>query len=164
MSKLIIIRGNSGSGKSTTALELQSYLGANTMLLSQDVIRREIMCTSDGPDNLIIPLIIEMVRYGQQVCSYIIIEGIFKKDWYADMFETLIELCDEDYLAYYFDLSFEETLKRHQTRDKFNDFGETAMRSWWNEQDYLGFPNESHFTEGHTLLEIMRGIQLDISH
>ena len=43
MSKLVIIRGNSGSGKTTTAKMLQHRLGRNIMLLSQDVIRREML-------------------------------------------------------------------------------------------------------------------------
>ena len=37
--KLIILRGNSGSGKTTIAKELQQVFGNNTMLISQDVIR-----------------------------------------------------------------------------------------------------------------------------
>lgn len=40
MRKLIILRGNSGSGKTTIAKELQNRFGTNTMLISQDVIRR----------------------------------------------------------------------------------------------------------------------------
>lgn len=56
MSNLIIIRGNSGSGKTTVAKELQHYLGKGTMLLSQDAIRREILRVNDGPENLCIQL------------------------------------------------------------------------------------------------------------
>ena len=41
MVKLIILRGNSGSGKTTIAKELQRKFGENTMLISQDVIRSE---------------------------------------------------------------------------------------------------------------------------
>lgn len=35
MGKLIILRGNSGSGKTTVAKELQKKFGYNTMLISQ---------------------------------------------------------------------------------------------------------------------------------
>ncbi|WP_208560749.1 AAA family ATPase [Marinilactibacillus kalidii] len=164
MSQLIILRGNSGSGKSTTALALQARLGKNTLLISQDVIRREIMYTSDGPDTLIIPMIIEMVRYGRTVCPYIIVEGIFKAPWYADMFETIIKLCNQPPLIYYFDLPFQETLKRHQQRDKANDFGEEAMRSWWNEHDQLGHANEFLFNESHTPKEILAIIETALNN
>lgn len=47
MGKLIILRGNSGSGKTTVVKELQKKFGYNTMLISQDEIRRNI-CADGG--------------------------------------------------------------------------------------------------------------------
>lgn len=38
--------------------------------------------------------------------------------------------------AYYFDLPFEETLKRHQTKSNCHEFGEEEMRRWWKEKDF----------------------------
>ena len=43
MSKLIILRGNSGSGKTTVAKALQEKLGYNTMRISQDEVRRNMI-------------------------------------------------------------------------------------------------------------------------
>ena len=43
MPKLIILRGNSGSGKTTVAKELQKRFGRNTMLISQVVVRRDML-------------------------------------------------------------------------------------------------------------------------
>lgn len=43
MPKLIILRGNSGSGKTTVAKELQKRFGRNTMLISQDAVRRDML-------------------------------------------------------------------------------------------------------------------------
>lgn len=37
MAKLVILRGNSGSGKTSTAKLLQEALGEGTMLISQDL-------------------------------------------------------------------------------------------------------------------------------
>lgn len=48
MGKLIILRGNSGSGKTTVAKELQKKFGYNTMPISQDEIRRNILWVKDG--------------------------------------------------------------------------------------------------------------------
>lgn len=45
MGKLSILRGNSGSGKSTIAKALQNKFGQNTMLISQDEIRRILLKT-----------------------------------------------------------------------------------------------------------------------
>lgn len=50
-SKLIIVRGNSGSGKTSTAKLLQQTLGPRTMLVSQDVVRREMLRVKDTADN-----------------------------------------------------------------------------------------------------------------
>lgn len=42
MTKLIILRGNSGSGKTTTAKNLKQALSPKqSLLISQDVVRRE---------------------------------------------------------------------------------------------------------------------------
>ncbi|NRT71955.1 AAA family ATPase [Clostridium beijerinckii] len=49
MAKLIILRGNSGSGKTTTGKALQRKFGQDTMLISQDVVRRDILFAKDGP-------------------------------------------------------------------------------------------------------------------
>ena len=65
MHKLIVLRGNSGSGKTTVAKELQKVLGSNTMLISQDVIRRDMLNVKDGKDTLAIPLLMELLRYGR---------------------------------------------------------------------------------------------------
>ena len=48
MKKLIILRGNSGSGITTIAIELQKRFGRNTMLISQDMVRRDMLWVKDG--------------------------------------------------------------------------------------------------------------------
>lgn len=48
MGKLIILRGNSGSGKTTVARALQRKFGRNTLFLSQDTVRREMLWAHDG--------------------------------------------------------------------------------------------------------------------
>lgn len=74
MSKLVIIRGNSGSGKTTTAKALQHRLGRNIMVLSQDVIRREILWVKDGFGTEALPLLMDMLQYGYHHCETVILE------------------------------------------------------------------------------------------
>ena len=50
MKKIIILRGNSGSGKTTVARALQKKFGCNTMMISQDEIRENILWVKDGVD------------------------------------------------------------------------------------------------------------------
>ena len=137
MSQLIIIRGNSGSGKTTVAKALQHRLGHNVMLLSQDAIRRDLLRVKDGPDTKALPLLCEMLRYGQTHCEVIILEGILHSDWYAPLFELARELFPNRILAYYYDLSFEETLARHASKENSSEFGAREMREWWQEKDFM---------------------------
>lgn len=45
-----------------------------------------------------------------------------------------------------YNLTFEETLKRHNSSPKKTEFGEEALRKWWREKDYLGVPGETFLT------------------
>lgn len=92
MSKLIILRGNSGSGKTTVSKILQEKFGRNTMLISHDMVRMQIF-------------------------------------------------------AFYYDLPFEETLRRHATKPNRGDFGEQDMRRWWKEKDFIDIIPEKIITK-----------------
>lgn len=92
MCKLIILRGNSGSGKTTIAKELQRKIGNNTLLISQDVIRREMLMVKDGPDNMALPMLKELLIYGRNHCKTVILEGILVGEWYRSLFEQAKEL------------------------------------------------------------------------
>ncbi|MGI2828254.1 AAA family ATPase, partial [Bacillus cytotoxicus] len=59
---LIIIRGNSGSGKSTVARQLQLLL-ENTLLVPQDVVRRDMLRVKDNVGNLSVELIKQIALY-----------------------------------------------------------------------------------------------------
>lgn len=142
MKKLIILRGNSGSGKTTTAKELQKRFGRNTMLISQDMIRRDMLMVKDGENTLAVPLMKELLSYGNKHSEIVILEGIMNSDWYKSLFQLAVQLYDTRVYAYYFDLPFEETLKRHQTKPNHGDFGEEEMRRWWREKDFSNILNE----------------------
>ncbi|TQR12941.1 kinase [Psychrobacillus soli] len=146
-SKLIIIRGNSGSGKTTTAKSLQNHLGRGTLLVSQDVVRREMLKVHDREGNLSIDLIRQIAEYGKDKCEFVIVEGILNKSRYGEMLNNLIQFYNEKTYTFYFDLSFEETIIRHNSRSKKMDFGEDSLRAWWNPSDYLGVDGEKILTD-----------------
>lgn len=135
--RCILLRGNSGSGKSTVARQLQKQLGRGTLLISQDFVRREMLYVQDRPDNLSVHLMIQMARFGQEHCEYIIVEGILYSDYYKRLFHTLAEGYGSNLHAYYFDIPFEETLRRHTTKKNAASFGEADMKRWWREKDLL---------------------------
>lgn len=163
MGKLIILRGNSGSGKTTTAKELQNRFGRNTMLISQDAVRREMLKVRDGENTLALPLMKELLRYGSEHSDVVILEGIMYSDWYKPLFELAVQLYGTEIYAYYFDLPFEETLKRHQTRAKCNEFGEEAMRRWWREKDFSDVLKEICITSEKDMESVVEDIYNAVS-
>lgn len=146
MGKLIILRGNSGSGKTTVAKELQKKFGYNTMLISQDEIRRNILWVKDGIDTKALPLMIELLKYGYEHSDIVILEGIMYEEQYNPLFKVANELYGSNVYSYYFDIPFEETIRRHQTRSKSQEFGEEHMRGWWREKDFSAVLKEQLIT------------------
>jgi predicted kinase len=169
MSRLIIIRGNSGSGKTIIAKQLQQDLqprfvrdlGHGTMLVSQDVIRRDMLRAKDGPNNPAIQLIKDTATYGLSIGYDVIIEGILVRNVYGAMLRELSALFAETHM-YYFDISFEETLRRHQTKSNAHEFGEEEMRRWYVAKDVLNLPREKLFTDNQSQDEILRAILNDL--
>lgn len=151
---LIIIRGNSGSGKTTISTRLRREMGYGTMLIPQDVVRRDIMRVQDEPYNPAIDLISEIALFGNKHDYDVIIEGILSKEKYGEMLKRLIEVFDRSYV-FYMDVSFNETIKRHQTKANKAEFGENEMRAWWIEKDYLGTDGEIILHESLTEDEII---------
>ena len=158
MRKLIILRGNSGSGKTTVSKKLQNKFGRNTMLISQDVIRRDMLKVKDGENTEAIALLKELLIYGNIHSDVVILEGIMYADWYKPLFELAVELYDTQIYAYYFDLPFEETLSRHQTKPNCHEFGEEAMRRWWREKDFSDVLSEISITSEKDVESIVQNI------
>lgn len=162
MAKLIIIRGNSGSGKTTAARELQQKFGANTMLLSQDVIRREILKVKDAAGGPACQLLMHMLQYGRENCEIVILEGILYFSYYRELFAQAVREYGSNIYAYYYDLPFEETLLRHQTKPNRHEFGESDMRRWWLEKDYLEGIPEKILTKDMRLETVVEMIYQDV--
>lgn len=165
MHKLIILRGNSGSGKTSVAKALQIKFGPNTMLLSHDMIRMDMLhvWSTEG----IIksePLMINLLKYGKANSEITIMEGILPADAYNRLFETAVEEYGQNIFAYYYDLPFEETLIRHSTKPNRNDFGEADMRRWWREKDYLPMISEKIISNDLSLEDAVSMIYNQVCH
>lgn len=161
-SKLIIIRGNSGSGKTTTAKCLQTYLGPGTLLVSQDFVRREMLKIKDREGNLAIDLIRQIAEYGKDRCEFTIVEGILYTSIYGEMLNNLIHFFDRNAYTYYFDLPFEETVKRHNASTEKREFGIDSMRTWWNPNDYLNVDGETSITSDMSQDDVLKLIAMQV--
>ncbi|MGK4144550.1 zeta toxin family protein [Weissella paramesenteroides] len=60
----ILIRGNSGSGKTVLAKQLQQYFGyEDCLLLQQDILRREILHTHDHVGTTTVNLLETLINH-----------------------------------------------------------------------------------------------------
>lgn len=150
MRKLIILRGNSGSGKTTLAKSLQKRFGRNTMVISQDMIRMQVLNAKDAEA---LPLIMNLLQFGKKNSEITILEGILDSEFYKPLFELAVKEYQCNIFAFYYDLPLEETLLRHNTKPNRADFGEADMRRWWKEKDYIGIIPEKIIGEDESLVE-----------
>lgn len=159
--KLVIIRGNSGSGKSAVAHALRdSSLGGKIAIVGQDNIRRTILKEKDVEDGDNIDLIAQTVEFALGRGYDVILEGILHMSRYGNMLERLRSLCPETHV-YYLDVSFGETLRRHATKPCANDFGEQEMRAWYAHQDFTHSLGEQVIPEEFSLDQTVERIRKD---
>ena len=162
MAKLVIIRGNSGSGKSSLARKLQTHYGRGTLLIAQDTVTRDMLREKVEPGNLSIDLTETLAGFGYEYDLLVLVEGFYETDIYGQMLERLRNLFGSQTLAYYYDLTFEETIRRHQTRAKQEEFTPADMKRWWKDRDFLGWEEESFFTDGDSLEAAFQRICQDL--
>ena len=160
-SHLIILRGNSGSGKTTVAKRLFDHFHADAMLVSQDVVRRTMLRVKDVPNNPAIELIYRLCSYGNQLNKIVILEGILRRDVYGNKLTELMVNFNGAVHIYYLDIPFDETLRRHATKPNTHEFGEAEMRQWWRSNDVLGVKEEQIFNEKMSADDMLRKILND---
>ena len=130
-SRLVILRGNSGSGKSAVAAALRAARPNRTLtVVGQDHIRRTILGTGDDLGITAIGLTDLIARYALQNGFDVVVEGILNASRYGDMLNALRRDHRGVTRPYVYDLTFEETLRRHATKG-IDGFGAEEMQSWW---------------------------------
>jgi predicted kinase len=153
--RLIVLRGDSGSGKSTIAQALRgAYGGRGVAWVSQDLIRRVILREKDRPGGVTIGLIDQVTRYSLDHGYHVILDGIL----YADRYEAMLAGLNNDHRGlsrfYYLDVSMDESLRRHATRPQAAEFGPDDMRVWYRPSDVLTSIHERVIPETSALPEI----------
>lgn len=112
----------------------------------------------DRKGNLSLELIRQITEYGKGKCEFVILEGILTKERYGEMLMDLIRFYEGNADVYYFDLPFEKTVERHQSRALAHVFAEDSLRAWWRAKDYLGTAGETMLTEEMTEEDILKCI------
>jgi adenylylsulfate kinase-like enzyme len=133
---LIMLRGNSASGKSAIAAAIRERYGRGIAIVGQDNLRRVVLREHDQPGAVNIGLIDTVARYALDNGYHVIVEGIMYAAHYGDMLTAL--RADHRGLTrcYYLDVPFEETLRRHETK-QVTEYGPAEMRGWYREHDLL---------------------------
>ena len=155
--KLIIIRGNSGSGKSAVVEKLRETFDGKVAVIGQDTLRRTILMETDSLENTdIIGLLEQTVIYCLDKGYTVIVEGILSKPKYRDTLIKLMESAPCKSSVFYIDVSIEETLRRHKTKPIATEITEEKLQSWYQPKNYLGVPNEIIIDETSTLEETVK--------
>jgi predicted kinase len=153
---LIVLRGNSGSGKSSVSHALRDAYGRGLAWVSQDLIRRIILKERDAPGGVNIGLIDQVARYCLDHGQQVVLDGIL----YADRYEQTLAGLNRDHLGsshfYYLDVSLDETLRRHASRPQATEFGPEEMRGWYCQRDLLSSIRERVMPETSTLEQTVK--------
>ena len=156
--KLIVLRGPSGSGKSSAALAVREAFLGKMALVQQDYLRRTLLKEKDVADGLNIQLIEDVTLFALNHSHSVIMEGIFDKGRYTKMFENILKVHPDNNYFFYFDVSLEETLKRHELKPNKDQFGEKELRSWYKPGDFLDIVKEDIIPESYTFQQTVEYI------
>ncbi len=131
---LLILRGPSGSGKTTIARRLFEIVKRKTALIQQDHYRF-IFSPAGGGSRPNSDVIHQMIEHNTKVAlesGYnVILEGILSVKSYDQVIDRIISSHSGNSYIFYFDISFEETVKRHYAKDGNSNYGEAEMREWY---------------------------------
>ena len=159
--RLVVLRGNSGSGKSTIAAEVRARHGRSIALVAQDNLRREVLRERDVPGGANIGLVDVVARHALGAGFHVIIEGILDADRYAAMLDRLRRDHRGASSFYYLDVPFAETLRRHAERPQACEFGPAEMAGWYRERDLLPGGVERVIPANWTLDDTVRQVMAD---
>lgn len=155
---LIVIRGNSASGKTSLARNLQLAIGRGTANIGQDHFRRVVLREHDVPGGDNIDLIDRTVRHCLGIGYHVILEGILYSRHYGEMIRALLR----DHLGpchvFYLEVPLEETIRRHAGRPLSTEVTAEQIRSWHVPGDHLGVDGEVVLAGELSVSEIQRTV------
>ncbi|MFE6969455.1 AAA family ATPase [Isoptericola sp. NPDC057653] len=141
-SRLIVVRGNSGSGKSQLARAIRAARPRGVAIIGHDVLRREILHVRDRPGALSVPYIDLSARFALDHGLDVVIEGILHSESYGEMLARLRSEHRGVTRCYYYALELEETLRRHRTKALAAEVSEADVASWYRDDDRVAALDE----------------------
>lgn len=142
---LVVLRGNSGSGKSTVARRVQAaFSPGECLVVPQDTVRRELLGDTDSAGAADIDLIETIAGWGLARGLVVVVEGILNAGRYQRTLERLAGIASRSHF-FAWHLPLEETLRRHETRTKAGAFTADEMSDWYHGWQPLDFVTEIRF-------------------
>ncbi|MDY7091286.1 MAG: AAA family ATPase [Actinomycetota bacterium] len=158
---LVIIRGNSGSGKTTVAREVRRRYGRGCALLEQDHLRRIVLREHDsgGMEAVAPGFIVATARAALEGGYHVVLEGILHSARYGEPLRGLVDAYGGT--VFYLDVSFEETVRRHGRRAEPIPVTAEQMRAWYAPQDLLRVRDEVVLPESMTFEQVVTAVLRD---
>ncbi len=157
---LVVLRGNSRSGKSTLSMALRQR---PMSVVGQDHVRRIIL---KDRDKLELTAAVELIDLNVRFCldhdKDVVLEGILWSQKYGAMIRRLLEDHRGPNHVYYLQADFDETAARHTASVDADDWTTDDMRSWWNGDDLLGIPGEVVLDANRPMAESLSRITADL--
>ena len=161
---LILIRGNSASGKTSLARELQVAMGRGTANIGQDHFRRVVLREHDVPGGDNVELIALAARHCLKIGYHVILEGILFSQHYGDMLRTLLDEHPGPRHVFYLDVPLDDSVRRHERRPLRAEVKEAQIRSWYVDADHLGVAGEVVVSGSRGLGEVLHEVRTNIGH
>lgn len=155
-SHLIVLRGNSASGKTTVAAELQRTLGPGTANIGQDHLRRVLLREHDVANGDNIGLLANTIRYCAGIGYDVIVEGILVAKHYREMLCDVMADHPGPSHVFYLEVSLNEALRRHRERPLGHEVPSEEFRNWCAPDDLLG-------VSGEVVLDATAGVEVTTS-
>jgi predicted kinase len=157
---LVVIRGNSGSGKSTAAAEVRRRYGRGAALIGQDYVRRVLLREHGG--NSMHPVapqfIATMVQAALDAGYHVVLEGILDSRGYGDVLRQLIAHHQGPVAVFYLQIGLDETVRRHAQRAEPISVTAEQMREWYVDRDLLDVPGERVIGEAASFEDVVATI------
>lgn len=163
--RLVILRGDSASGKTTTALALREELGPEVALIHQDYFRREILSNDDRPQRSrdASVLIIGAARDALNLGYDVILDGVFNLRDYSAPLKCLHDDHRGQTRIYQFDIGLDETIRRHAGRPLSKEFSEDKIRDWYDGWQPLPWHDETRVGSDVSTEGLVASILNDLS-
>ena len=155
---LIVLRGPSGAGKSTVARMLHEQAVRKTALIEQDHYRHVMFNNPHSELEAARQVMFASIRSALEHGYDVITEGILSMGRYRPYFDRLFDTHPHRNHLFYMDIDFDESVRRHATRDKQHLFSISDMREWYDRATPSGYPGEVLLAADLTAEESVRNI------